>query len=212
MYSILGRVVQMDGRVTRFTPAVIPLHHIIQIFHLPDDDVGPVLLGVALDGGFIGVTAINPDRLRDPVAADRLGQNPERRCFIPVLREQEVNGLAVLIHRPIPITPLSLDPNIRFLHPPADPDGPLAAVERRLQLRAVLDDPPVDGRMIHVDPAFKHQFFDMARAQRIRHIPADTGQNDCLREVGTLETHGHRRSPSLVTMSRGRDHTPNHLK
>ena len=25
----------------------------------------------------------------------------------------------------------SLDPNLRFIHPPADPDGPLAAVERR---------------------------------------------------------------------------------
>jgi hypothetical protein len=72
------------GRVTRFTP-------------LPDEDVGPVHLVVALDGGFVGLTAIKRDRLRDPVTADRLRQKPERRGFIPVLRAQEVNSLAVLI-------------------------------------------------------------------------------------------------------------------
>src|SRR5262245_11996388 len=104
------------GRLTRFTPRVVLFHHIIQVFHLPDDDVGPVLLVVALDGGFIGVTAVNRDRLRDPVAADRLGQKPESCCFILLLREQEVNGLAVVIDRPIQITPLALDPNIRFIH------------------------------------------------------------------------------------------------
>ena len=44
-----------------------------------------------------------------------------------------------------------------------------------LQLWAVLDHPPVDGGVIYVDAAFQHEFFYMARAQRIRHIPADAG-------------------------------------
>jgi hypothetical protein len=43
--------------------------------------------------------------------------------------------------------------------------------------------------MIDVDPAFEHELFDMARAQGIRHIPADAGQNDFWREVGPLEAH-----------------------
>jgi hypothetical protein len=80
-----------------------------------------------------------------------LGQKPQRRCCIPMLREQEVNGLALLIYPPIQVTPRSRDPHRRCIHPPAAPDGPLAAVERRLQRWAVLDNPTLAGRMIHVD-------------------------------------------------------------
>jgi hypothetical protein len=38
---------------------MILFDHIIQILHLADNDVGAVYLVVALDGGFIGVTAVN---------------------------------------------------------------------------------------------------------------------------------------------------------
>jgi len=37
---------------------MIRLDKIMQIFHLTDDDVGAILRVVALDGGFIGLTAI----------------------------------------------------------------------------------------------------------------------------------------------------------
>jgi hypothetical protein len=40
-------------------------------------------------------------------------------------------------------------------------------VKRLLQLRTVFtifDDLPVDGGVIHGDPTFLHEFFDMARA------------------------------------------------
>jgi hypothetical protein len=73
--------------------AVILFHHIIQIFHLPNDDVGPMRLIVASDRGFIGLTAVNSNRLGDPMAADRLCQKPKRRLGIPVLREEKVDGL-----------------------------------------------------------------------------------------------------------------------
>jgi hypothetical protein len=68
---------------------MILFHHIIQILHLPDDDVGPMLLVIALDSGFIGFTAINRDRLGDPVTAARVRQKAQRRRCIPVLREQK---------------------------------------------------------------------------------------------------------------------------
>lgn len=38
--------------------SMIRLDKIMQIFHLTDDDVGAILRVVALDGGFIGLTAI----------------------------------------------------------------------------------------------------------------------------------------------------------
>jgi hypothetical protein len=51
-------------------------------------------------------------------------------------------------------------------------------MKRLLQLGAVFDDPAVNGGVIHLYPTFLHEFFDMARAQWIRHIPADSHQNN----------------------------------
>jgi hypothetical protein len=70
-------------------------------------------------------------------------------------------------------------------------------MERGLQLGAVFDDPPVDRGVIDVHPMFQYQFFDMARAQRIGHVPADAHENDVLGEMGSFEADRHRRSPSL---------------
>src|SRR5262245_11202282 len=54
--------------------------------------------------------------------------------------------------------------------------------------------------VIYLHPTFFHESFDMARAQRIRHIPPHAHENDLLWEVGPLEAHRHRRSPSLCTI------------
>src|SRR5262249_32129576 len=108
----------------------------------------------------------------------------------------KVNGLAMFVHGAIEVVPLALHLDVGLVHPPADPHWTLAPMERLLQLRAVFDDPPVNGGVIYVDSTFLHEFFDMARAQRIRHVPADTHQNDLFREMGPFETDRHRRSLS----------------
>jgi hypothetical protein len=69
-------------------------------------------------------------------------------------------------------------------------------VEGFFELRAILHNPAVNGGVIHVDATLEHQFFDMAGAQRIRHIPAHTHENDVLWKMGALEAH-HPCSPSL---------------
>ena len=80
---------------------MVLFYHIIQVFHLADGDGRAVLCVIAFDGGFIGVTAVNGDCLRDSVPTDRLLQKPQRGLCIPMLGEQKVNGLAVFIHPPI---------------------------------------------------------------------------------------------------------------
>ncbi len=87
------------------------------------------------------------------MAADGLGQEVQGRPLVPVLRVEKVNGLAALIHGTIQIVPLAFKPNIRLVHPPAAPDGALAAVEGRFELRAIFQDPAVDRRMIDRHPA-----------------------------------------------------------
>ena len=55
------------------------------------------------------------------------------------------------------------------------------------------------------------EFFDMARAQRIRHIPADPHENDLWGEMDPFETDCHRRLPHDVPLLTGEDHTSNKI-
>src|SRR5262245_59112776 len=114
--------------------------------------------------------------------------------------EQEIDRLACLIYDAMEVRRLALDAERRLVNPTTLPHKPLAAMKRFIQRRTVLDDLTYNGRMTHVATPFEHQFFEMACAQRTRHIPADAGQNDFRREVGPLDAHRHRHSPSLLLL------------
>ena len=65
------------GEMTRFCQLRKDyFHDIVEVFHLADCNGGAILLIVTFDGRFIGVTAVNRDRLGDAVAADGLFQKP----------------------------------------------------------------------------------------------------------------------------------------
>jgi hypothetical protein len=76
---------------------MILFHHIIQIFHLTDNDRGAVVLIVAADGRRIGLAAINGDLLRDPMAANRLGEEAFGGLLVAFLRQEKIDGLAGLV-------------------------------------------------------------------------------------------------------------------
>src|SRR5262249_1876207 len=71
-------------------------------------------------------------------------------------------------------------------------------------LWAVFDHPPVDRRVIHVDPTFQHAVFDVARAQRVGHIPADAPQHNVWWAMSPFEADRHRLSPPLLHGLEGR--------
>ena len=114
------------------------------------------------------------------VTADGLGQKALGSLLVSSLGQEKVNGLAVLIDGTVEIFLRAFDPDVRLVHAPADPHWALATVKRPVQLRAVVHDPPVGGGVIHSDTSFEHEFFDVACAQGIRHIPADARENDIL--------------------------------
>src|SRR6266446_4621142 len=178
---------------------MILFDHVIQIFHLADKDVRAVFRVVAFDGGFTGLTAVNRNLLGETVAADGFLQKPERRLFIPVLREQKVYGVAMFIHRTIQIASLAFHLDVRLVHPPADPHWTLAPMERLLELRAIFDDPPVNRGVIHLHAPLLHKFFDVARAQEKRRDAADAHPDTLWWEMSTFEIDRHWRSPSLCT-------------
>src|SRR5215831_21409175 len=159
---------------------------------------------IAFDGGFIGVTAVDGHRLGQPVPADRLLQQPERGLCVPVLRQQKVHGLAVLIHGAIEIVPLAFDLHVGLVHAPADPHRTFPAMKRLFQQGTVFHHPALDSRMVDRYAALLHEFFYMPVAQGIGHVPPHPHENDVLWEMGSLEADRHHRSPSLLTMANRR--------
>src|SRR2546425_1089931 len=178
---------------------MVLLHNVVEILDLADPDRGAVLLIIALDGGFIRRTPIDRDLLRYAMVADRLLQKPEGGLLIALLGQEKVNGVALLIHGTIEVAPRAFALDGGLVHPPTDPHGTLAAVKRFFQLGAVFHDPALDGRVVDRYPPLLQEFFDMPIAQGIRHIPAHPQENDILREMGPLEAHRHRLSPSLLS-------------
>ena len=104
--------------------------NVIEILDLTDGNGGAVLLIVALDGRFIGRTPVDRDLLWDAMAADRLGQEPLRGLRVALCCQQEIDGLAGLIHRTIEGIPVAFDLDVGLIHAPTDPHRPLAPVER----------------------------------------------------------------------------------
>src|SRR5215813_15050966 len=186
---------------------MVLFHHVVKILGLADFDRGAVLFIVALDGRFIGRTSVDGDRLGHPMAADRLGQEAFRGLLIALLRQQKVNRLAMLIHGAIEIAPLACHADVGLVHAPAAPHGALAAVKGLCQWGAVFDHPALDRRAVGGDPAFFQALFHLAIAQGIRHIPSPACEDHLRWEMGPLETHRHRLSPPLFTLShRGRSY------
>src|SRR2546430_2175917 len=148
------------GEMTRFCQLRKDyFDNVIQIFHLADDDRRAVLLIVAFDGGFIGVTAVNRNLLGDSMTANGLLEKLERRLFVAMLGQQKVNRLAGFVYGSVEVVPLTFDLKVGLIHPPADPHRPLAPMERLFQGRTVFDDPALDSGVIDLNPALLHQFF-----------------------------------------------------
>jgi hypothetical protein len=166
---------------------MVLFHKIIEVRDLADFNRGAGRLVIALDGGFIGVTAVNGDLLLHAVAANRLLQKPSGSLLIPLPSEQNVNRLAVRIHGPIPIAPLAFDPDVRLVHAPAIPHQPLAVVEHLFQRETIRQDPAVDRRVVNGHAALHHQCFDMPITQGIRQIPVHACEDHILWEMGSLE-------------------------
>src|SRR5207245_10207363 len=97
------------------------LDNVVAILDLTNLDRGPVLLVVARNRRFIRRTPIDGDLLRYAMTTDRLGEKPLGRVLVPLLREEEIDGLALLIHRAIQRAPLPLYLARRLIHPPTSP-------------------------------------------------------------------------------------------
>jgi hypothetical protein len=76
---------------------MVLLYHIIQIFHLADDDRRAVCLVVAPERRGFRLTSIDGDRLGRAMTADGLGEEARGGPLVAQLREQGIYGLSSLV-------------------------------------------------------------------------------------------------------------------
>jgi hypothetical protein len=94
--------------------------------------------------------------------------------------------------RPCCASQLCLSADRGLIQAPADVHRSRQAMPRRLTLRRVLQDPPVHRRLVDGDTPLLPQRFERPRAQRIRHLSADTREEDICCGVRLLVADHHR--------------------
>jgi hypothetical protein len=83
--------------------------------------------------------------------------------------------------------PISLDFHIRLIEPPASSHGMLAAAEGFLDLRRILEDPPIERGVINRHSPFLQHFFQLTVRNGIGDIPPDAPQDDFFLEMTPLK-------------------------
>jgi hypothetical protein len=83
------------------------------------------------------------------------------RSLVPSGSKQKINGVYRLVDSPVEIPPLTPDPNVGLVHPPALADRPFAPSKRLLQDRQQLERPTMNRRMIDRNPALGHHLLKM---------------------------------------------------
>jgi hypothetical protein len=97
-----------------------PTTHVIQVLVGPDERLsGQYAFGLQFGYGLMGrLTAVGRDLLRDLVITDRILEEAYGRRIIPVLTQQEIDRLALLIDRAVEIAPLTLPFDIGLIDSP----------------------------------------------------------------------------------------------
>ncbi len=99
---------------------MILLNHVIQVLAGPDERLsGQDALDLQYGDGLMGrLTAVECDLPRSLMISDRLLEEAYGSRFIPILAQQEIDCLTLLIDRAVEIAPLTLHFDIGFIDSP----------------------------------------------------------------------------------------------
>ncbi|VEI77045.1 Uncharacterised protein [Serratia fonticola] len=96
----------------------------------------------------------------------------------PFGSQQEVVGLACCIHRAVQILPLSFNFDVGVVHAPPTSHGTFMSAEGLIQKRYQANNPAVKSGMVNNNVALRHYLFEIAQAEGISQIPANTLNNN----------------------------------
>ncbi len=112
------------------------------------------------------------------MVANGFAEEAQSCCGIPFSRQQKVDGLTFGIDRALQVFPLPPDPDVSFIHSPPAPHGTFMPAKRLIQQWWQTDNPPVESGMVNGDTALSHHLPQVAQAQGISQLPADTLGNN----------------------------------
>jgi hypothetical protein len=92
--------------------------------------------------------------------------------------QEKINCLALFVHGAIEIGAFPFDSHLGFIETPTSTHRTLPAAEHFFTLWGVLDDPPIEGGVIHCDSSLAHRLLELPIPNGIGHIPAHAPQKD----------------------------------
>ena len=100
------------------------------------------------------------------------------RLAVPCRAQEKLQAIAFRIDCSVQVRPRSFDLDGGFIHAPGVIRGFEVRSRALFKFWRVALHPPVDGGMVHLQFPFPHQFLQVAIAQRVAKVPADTQEND----------------------------------
>src|SRR4051794_14218306 len=151
-------------------PAVVLLDPVVEPAPTPVLGEAPqlaLLLHLAQRAG-IALEAVGHDlaRVAGVLPAEGTPEEALGCLLVPLGAEQKVDRLAGAVDRPVQVTPLPADPNVRLVDVPRPPARTQVAAHPLLQLRGEALNPAVHGRVIHHHAAIGEHGLEIAIADR----------------------------------------------
>ena len=154
-----------------------------------------------------GLIAIERNLLRQSTLAhERPPEEGLGRRDVPFGAQQEIDSLSLFVDGTIEIGPAPFDFDVGFVDPPGATREAGEAVPALFELRDIALDPTHDRRVRQREPAFSHHLDEIAKAEFVSQIPADTEDNDLAIEVAPFEEFVHAQHASQLHQElRGRE-------
>lgn len=167
--------------------AVVLFDSVVEVFDLAHQD-RHIAAGVdRIDRRLVGATLVHRDLVRIAVRSHGLVEEALRRSHVALCRQQEIDGLALLVDGAVEVFPDALDLDVRLVHAPAVTNRALVFARHFLDQRQEADRPSVDRRMVDRHAALLHHLLEVPVAQRISRVPADADQDHVDRKAHTFE-------------------------
>ncbi len=144
---------------------MVLLDNVVHRLVLPDADGRFPFSMDCLQGGQIGTTFVHGDRLGDPIFFDSLLEVTMHHSLVAIASQQKVEDLTCLVQCPIPVLRLTLDLDVRFIHPPAFADRTFVLAKGLFEQWQEPDHPAMHRRMVNLKSTLNDHFLQIALAQ-----------------------------------------------
>jgi hypothetical protein len=118
-------------------------------------------------------------RMAGVLSTERLTEEALGRPLVPLGAEQEVDGLAGAVDRPVQVAPLTVDPDEGLVDVPRAAARPQVTTHALLELRREALDPAVERDVVDLDATVGEHGLEVAVADREPEVPAHGPQDQC---------------------------------